>query len=152
MKTITAQQNDGMPYEVATAMLSEPRARLTNSFRKQCCRARETVVMSESPIRRHANLNVSTGDVCKGYDYTERTAVAPEIKTARRFRSKTLKQLHTLLRRAKGRRAVTQRRYLAVTDQTPHAEFVRAALSAIANRLDIIRDCAEDEIKRRTVL
>lgn len=143
MKPITAQQNDGMPYAVATAMLSEPRARITNNFRKQCRRARDVVFVSSSPIRRMPDTTF------KSFGWEDREVVSPEQKTVRRFRSASLSQLGKWLRRSIAHRAIIQSKYLAITDETPHAEFARAALSAIANRLDIIRDCAEEEIARR---
>lgn len=130
MKTLTQRQQDGMPAPVATEMLSERRARLTNTFRKQCCRAR-------------ARLFV-----------TDVTAKAPEAKTARRFQSASLAQLGRWLRRSIARREIVQRRYLEVPNSDNPIvqacfDAARADISAIANRLDAIRDCAEDEIKRR---
>lgn len=148
MKPVAPQQNEGMPYEVATAMLSERRARITNSFRKQCQLARERVYVSSAPIRRMPAQDTA-GEIVKGWGYTECVAISPEQKTVRRFQSASLVQLGNWLRRAMARRAIIQKRYLAITDETPHAEFARAALSVIANRLDIIRDCAEDEINGR---
>lgn len=140
MKPLEPQEHDGMPREVATAMLSEPRARLTNTFRKQCKRARETVFVSSSPIRR-----VST----KEYSLTETIPATLEAKTERRFKSATLRQLIQWLRRAISRRYAVQHKYLSITGDTPKDEAMRIALSMLADRLDIIRDAAEHEIKHR---
>jgi hypothetical protein len=43
---------DGMPKEVATALLADPKARRTNAFRKTCQRAREIVYSSSTPLAR----------------------------------------------------------------------------------------------------
>jgi len=48
---ITPAARDGMPREVATEFLADPRVKLTNRFRKVCQDARETVYPSLRPIR-----------------------------------------------------------------------------------------------------
>lgn len=139
------QQRDGMPREVATAMLSEPRARITNTFRKQCMRAREKVFVSSSPIVKEFVGDNVVRELC----WTERDGRSPEDHITRRFAVATLAQLGNWLRRSIARRAVVQRRYLAVVGDTMFAQSQRAALAEIAERLDIVRDVCEDVITMR---
>lgn len=147
MKPIEFQQRDGMPVEVATAMLLEPRARLTNTFRKQCRRARERVIVSTSPIQRIPAQNAA-GEIVKGWGYAEPAERTIESKTVLRFRRSTLEQLGRWRRRAISRRATVQRAYLKVPNSA-RFDSARQALSLMAERLDIIRDCADDEIAAR---
>lgn len=154
MKPITPEQRDGIPREVATAMLTEPRAKLSNRMRKNCIAARSKVFVSSSPIQRVPAQNEQTGEIVKGWSWTEKQAKQPEDKMKHRFASVSLRQLGNWLCRSISRRAIIQRRYLAVPNsdvQYQQARFdaIRAALAAIAGRLDIIRDACEDEIAMR---
>lgn len=156
MKPIEPQQRDGVPHEVATAMLTEPRARLTNRMRKNCMEAREKVFASTSPIVR---VLVTDGkvDLAKREEalyYSETNPRSLEEKTKRRFGYASLRQLSNWLRRSIARRAVVQRKYLAVPNSDvpklqARLDAIREALAVIAGRLDIIRDTCEDEIAMR---
>lgn len=147
MKPIEPQIIDGMPREVATAILSEPKATLSNRWRKVCMRARDEVFVSSSPIVRPVDEVTQKRSL---RFYTEREPIDTETKTARRFSVATLAQLGRWCSRAIARRAVVQRKYLALSaDNTPRNNALRELYSALANRLDIIRDCAEYEINAR---
>lgn len=153
MKPIEQSIQDGMPREVATSILSEPKAALSNRWRKACMRAREKVFVSSSPIRRMPAIN-EAGEIIKGWVYTENTLRTPEDKTARRFGGATLAQLDKWKSRAIKRRVVVQREFLAVLNSDVPAfqarfDTARQLLTELANKLDIIRDCAEDEIAAR---
>lgn len=51
MKTkLTPDENYGMPKQVATALLTDPKAKLSNAFRKTCKRARENTYTSATPL------------------------------------------------------------------------------------------------------
>lgn len=152
MKPIESIAQDGMPREVATSMLTAPRARLTARMRKVCSAARETVYPSESPIY-YQQFSSDAGDVFRRC-YTEREPVEVETKTARRFKSASILQLGKWQSRAIKRRAVVQRAYLAVPNSDVPAfqarfDAARQTLALLATKLDIIRDCAEDEINAR---
>lgn len=136
-----------MPREVATAMLSEPRAKLTNRMRKNCIAARYKVFASSSPFRRMPGSE--DGEIVKSYGYSEIEPRAPEERMQRRFATATLRQLSNWLRRSIARRVVVQRRYLAVVGDTMLAQAQRNALAGIAERLDTVRDVCESEITMR---
>lgn len=136
-----------MPREVATAMLSEPRAKLTNRMRKNCISAREKVFASSSPFRRMPGSE--DGKIVKSYGYAEIKLHTPEERMQRRFTVATLAQLGKWLFRSIARRVIVQRRYLAVVGDTMFAQAQRNALADIAERLDTVRDVCEDEIAMR---
>lgn len=147
MKPIEPQQRDSIPREVATAMLTEPRARLTNRMRKNCIAAREIIFASEAPFRKIPAPG-------HGYSWKLNELRTPDEKMKRRFGRATLRQLGNWLRRSIVRREVVQRRYLAVPNSDvrafqAHFDAVRASLALLAERLDLIRDVCEDEINVR---
>lgn len=151
MKPITPEQRDCIPREVATAMLIEPRAKLSNRMRKNCVAARQTIFVSSSPIQKAVSGETDFPD---GYAWTQSNTRSPEDKTKRRFATATLRQLHNWLRRSIARRVIVQRRYLAVPNSDVRAfqarfDAIREALAVIASRLDTIRDVCEDEIAMR---
>lgn len=153
MKPIEYQQRDGMPAQVATEMLTERRARLTNTFRKQCRHARERVIVSSSPIVKVWVEDEGESEILRRC-YAEPAERTAESKTMLRCRRATLEQLAKWRRRAIARRAVIQRKYLAVPNSAnPIAQAcydaARRDLSLVADRLDTIRDCAESEILDR---
>lgn len=149
MKPIEPQIIDGMPREVATAMLTEPRAQLSNRMRKVCMRARDKVFVSSSPITKSVAID-DDGTTEWVHSWTEQAPLEVEIKTAERFSYATLQQLGKWCSRAIKRRAVVQRAYLAVpTEDNPRNNALRELYAALASKLDVIRDCAEDEINLR---
>lgn len=149
MKPIAPQERDSIPREVATAMLTEPRARLTNRMRKNCVSARQKVFASTAPFRRMPAVNAQ-GEIVKGYGYVE----IAQRTTKLRFSRASLRQLGKWLHRSIARREIVQRRYLAVPNSDvrafqAHFDAVRASLALLAERLDLIRDVCEDEINVR---
>lgn len=154
MKPIAPEQRDCIPREVATAMLTEPRAKLSNRMRKNCIAARSKVFVSSSPIQRVPAQNEQTGEIVKGWSWTEKQAKQPEDKMKHRFASVSLRQLGNWLCRSISRRAIIQRRYLAVPNsdvQYQQARFdaARQGFALMAERLDLIRDLCEDEVAMR---
>lgn len=153
MKPIAPQERDSIPREVATAMLTEPRARLTNRMRKNCVSARQKVFASTAPFRRMPAVNAQ-GEIVKGWGYAEIEVRTPDECMKRRFATATLRQLGNWLRRAIARREIVQRRYLAVPNSDVpkfqvRFDAARQALALLAERLDLIRDVCEDELKMR---
>lgn len=154
MKPIAPEQRDSIPREVATAMLSEPRARLTNRMRKNCVSAREKVFASTSSIVGQWVSEEDSENDKWMLLYTERDGRSPEDRMKRRFAIATLRQLGNWLRRSIARREIVQRRYLAVPNSDVpkfQARFdaARQALVLLAEWLDCIRDVCEDEIAMR---
>lgn len=148
MKPIEQQNRYGMPAEVAIAFLTEPRARMSNSFRKTCQRAREKVYVSSSPIHRIVGQD-SEGKIARAWGHTEIQPRSAEEKMKRRFGSASISQLSKWLRRAIAKRPAVQRAYLAIEGDSPRAQAAREVLAAVAQHLDTIRDVCEDEIKMR---
>lgn len=153
MKPIQPQERDGIPREVASAMLTEPRARLTNRMRKNGMAAREKVFASVAPFRRMPAQDAA-GKIIKGYGYAEIESRSLEDKTKQRLSRASIRQLGNWLHRSIARRVVVQRKYLAVPNSDVRAfqakfDAARQALALLAERLDIIRDVCEDEIVTR---
>lgn len=149
MKPIAPEQRDSIPREVATAMLTEPRARLTNRMRKNCVSAREKVFASTAPFRRMPAVNAQ-GEIVKGYGYVEVAQRTAEYKTKLRFSRATLRQLGHWIRRSIARRYPLQRKYLAVQGNSLRHEQARFVIAQAVQRLDLIRDMCEDEIAMRS--
>jgi hypothetical protein len=154
---IDPDQQDGMPYEVATAILTEPKAKLTAAMRRTCQRARDTVYSSVSPFR---------------VDYDGLGArYATELKTnhadnlARKRAGYTHEQLRCWLKRAIARRRNVQGRFVKLqcllndldgAVESPDIKRRKAYLMKFlavseqqASRLDEIRDGIETELERR---
>jgi hypothetical protein len=115
---------DRMPYEVATEMLADPRARMTNRERKECMRARETRYQST------------------------RTAKPVAGKLENRFDSASFAQLSRWNRRAVNRRRDAQCAYQLLARQLDKvartespAEILKVA-AAMAKRRQLELDLA----------
>lgn len=148
MKPIAPQQRDGIPREVATAMLTEPRARLTNRMRRNCMSARENVFVSVAPFHRMPAQD-EDGKIIKGYGYAEIESRSQEEKTKRRFARATLRQLGNWLRRSIARRRPLQDKFQAIVGDSPRHSLAREIIALAVQRLDTIRDVCEDEIAMR---
>lgn len=127
-------EKDHMPYPVATSLMTEPKATLSNRMRKNCRAAREVVLVSEV------------------------VAQPLEGKLDRRMKLATGKQLLTWSKRATERRRILQRHYEELTEQLPMSDAKKMAqlkhmleaLSAAVKRLDTYKDACDDEYRRRT--
>lgn len=149
MKPITPEQRDGIPREVATAMLTEPRARLTNRMRKNCASARDAVFASTSPIVGQWVSEEDSENDKWMLLYTEREGRSPEDKMKRRFAVATLRQLGNWLRRSIARRRPLQDKFQAIVGDSPRHSLAREIIALAVQRLDTIRDVCEDEIAMR---
>lgn len=121
---------DAMPAEVATEMLADPKAHLSNRQRKACFAARETRYVAKFP-----------------------EAKSGTVKLARRFSGAKLTQLGNWLRRAdfmvrKLRKGLAKAKAEAIAD-----EKLRADLSSMLNfqiiNAEISRGLMRDELKTR---
>ncbi len=118
-------ERDTMPKEVATELLTDRKARLTNRMRKNCRDARAKHFISDA----------------------ERKPVAEKI--AAKLKSRGLAWIGREISRAQRRRAGLQRRYTSLTGDNPVIAARRAAIDVLANHIDIFLDCAETEIESR---
>lgn len=137
--TIEAQHRDGMPKQVATAMLAAPKAKMSNRMRKVCALARETVFPSTTPLTRCAK---------DGHLYP---LDMPVLSSPNKLAGITYSKLSRMLWRAVSRRSVIQRRYtlLVATGAELSKPKTLAMLRAIAAQLDSIFEAVSDELARR---
>lgn len=171
-------RQDGMPPEVATSMLTEPKAKLSNRMRKNCRAAREKFYPSTSPIV-HPKKLVFEGDMNEmndltsklhplGFHYTGTVAKTPEAHITARCSRASWAQLLKWLKRTIARRADVQAKYLKATarleqlnalkkEETTYDQMrviahliVRArALAMAAEQLDLAWGVLEDVLKNR---
>jgi hypothetical protein len=97
---LTPDENYGMPKQVATALLTDPKTRLTNAFRKTCKRARETSYTSATPLRTNRRNDASDHSLYSTPPAPERAAGSRDPKLARA----TLAQIGKWLKRVIHRR------------------------------------------------
>lgn len=135
MKTkLIPQFNEGMPREVAVSILTEPRAKLTNAFRKTCKRALEKHFLAP-PLQ----------------------PAPPGTDLLRKWHGASLAQLLKWSRRCSARRAVAQRVYTKLnTNDWPKgmtaakAKRIQAVLELRVNAFDNMLDNIEDELRVRS--
>jgi hypothetical protein len=145
---IAPDETDTMPREVAIAMLSAPKARLTNRMRKNCKLALQHSYTSTQPL-------IKDG----GKYYTLDTANSREARAQQKIQSHTLAQLVRWLRRLVNHRRISQEKYVALTAKEgltgkPEAARLRAmgVLEHLVAVIDAQRDSIEDELVRRASL
>src|SRR6185436_5572343 len=148
----TQHNDDSMPREVATAILTEPKAKLTNTFHKAAKCARDRVFRSETPML--AGLKVRSTATPLFTD----DAPAKPTPGAVKLRPKTVGQVGKWLRRVIARRLVVQAAAVKLDGQDTSKfsaaqlrarAFRIAVLEAQADALDSARDTLEDELTRR---
>lgn len=140
---IEPTQLDGMPVEVATSMLTAPKAKLSNAMRKTCQRARQRVFASTDTFIRRAGAEELIHAARTGTRTWDEKLVA-------KLREKSWKQLNLWLARCIKRRFMLQRAYIKLQDKDDlQSQLLRQALEIKVERLDMWRDVCEDEIKRR---
>lgn len=126
MKTkLTPEFNEGMPREVAISILSEPKAKLTNAFRKTCKRALEKHYVAPLP-----------------------QPVPPGTDLLQKWHGATLEQLLKWSKRCSARRRVVQREYetlIALENPTRQQKTRVTVLTLQVNALDNMRDNIDDE-------
>lgn len=162
-----------MPYEVATAMLTAPKARLTNTMRKRCWDARTKEYTHEGPMTMHTRFiradEKSSGrdklgrlrTVPMGYEPLDGVSViSPDQKLGRKLRALALARLERfMVRAARGRRKV-QKEYVALEDRanklgnTDHGtrkriERAQSSLAVLSGYFERLMDHTEVELKRR---
>ena len=133
---VRAEAGDNMPYEVATAMLTEPKAKLTARMRKTCAAARDTIFPSRTPLTRSKE---------DGQLYP---LDLPALRLPSKYRGYTFAQLLRWSRRCKWLRVVLQRHYLQLESEKADDRLLRAVVLAVS-RVEYQMDCISDELCRR---
>jgi hypothetical protein len=121
-------EKDSMPREVALELLTDRKARVTNRMRKNCLHALQREFISEA----------------------ERKPLA--AKVARKLRAKSIAWIAREVKRSMRQRRGAQIKYerlQAIEPKNPIIEYRVAALNLLANHLDTVIECCEDEIKLR---
>lgn len=160
----TRHNDDAMPREVATELLAEPKAKMTNTFRKQCRAARDRVYASAVPLVSVVS-DLETGET----EYHVFDTPAKPTPPATKLHSKSLVQVDRWLGRTIARRAVVQKKYVALQaeheshegkiadgDKVEQKKQILRALALVAlarqaSALDLAREAFEDELDRRRV-
>lgn len=160
MKTVKYDERDGMPVEVATHLLLEPKARMSATMRKAAQRARQRTITSPSPIRRAADGAYDTDDKQVRREFSE--------KCKRKFAKLGAAKLVQMSRTTLKRRLAVQRPFItaetelakmqadkgaeAVVKNARRYNFIVQLLQRLtdeANRLDTINDALQEEIEKR---
>lgn len=160
MIPVEFDKRDGMPVEVATKLLLEPRARMSSAMRRECQRARERTITSPTPIRRCAMGGYET-------DADQQRKPYP-VKCAAAVAKRSMAKLFQIWTSAARRRLAVQEPFLKAEEQlaqmqaeTEQAAVVRNAgrygliteslrrLADEANRLDTLLDAIVDELEKR---
>src|SRR3954465_12662486 len=113
---VTRHQQDGMPNEVATSLLTEPRAKLSNRMRKNARSAREKVFPSVSPIINTTNIDDPENPLAQ---YTGIEPKSAEARLVEKSKRATWAQLHKWSQRCKGRRMAVQGKYVKIEAEKP---------------------------------
>jgi hypothetical protein len=124
-------KHDGPPAEVATELLRDPLAHLTNRMRKNCIAARQKYFASTA---------------------TRKTLTT---KVANRLRDRTLAWIGRELSRAGRQRRGWQRKYEALVAQEPKSPVIEARIAMLnlnVGNLDVFIEGAEDELSHRARL
>lgn len=138
---------DGIPVEVATSMLTEPKVKMSNRMRKNCMAARQKVYPSIAPIRR-----VLTPELEIEMQYQNDAHVASEVKLARRAKGLKFCQLVSHHARMVKRRAKAQATFLKLMQSKAseqHKESLGRILTRQAELLEQAGDALAAEIKLR---
>lgn len=134
-------ERDTMPREVACEMLTNPKVKMSNRFRKTCLDALATVTESGFPLV--WSITVYFRNTAAGKSF--------EDKVERRVKTRTFRQLVRDLGRARRRRVKVQKLAAMIPDEAP-VEFlaIRGNLDNRARLLDAVQEYIQNEIKTRT--
>lgn len=144
-KVVPVQQ-DGMPIEVATEMLTTPGVKMTARLRKTCFAAREKVYPSLAPIKK-----VVLPDEEVELEYGE-PRLSVEIKLAKRVHQLKFCQLVSHSRRVPRRIAKLRSLYLKLMNSAapePVKQFRGAQLTQTVANLEKVLSALQAEINLR---
>lgn len=154
-------ETDGVPHQVATEMLIEPKAKMTNRFRKNCREGRFKVYPSVAPIvdgdtellRQTIDSPIAVLLTPNSKVYRPDAAIAPDVRMQKRVRGLLWIQLITKYSQVDHRRRRIQNKYEQVQRSTKMAEKTRQealrVLEMAVNALDAEWNAIVDEIERR---
>lgn len=128
---------DAMPAEVALAYLTNPKAKITNTFRKVCNAAQATITPSHQTMIRNED------------DFLEpdgKTPIEPATKIAKRLQTVPVDRLQRIVTRCLRRQRMTLN-----AARNAKTDFVRNQLAEVWNRLQLVLECAATEIKVRNL-
>jgi hypothetical protein len=122
--------NDGMPAQVAVEFLTNPRAKMSNTFRKTCLRALQNVYPSEStPFR-------TSPDEPGYFVNDEQVNVDPAIRLDRKLRRLSIQQLSSRRVQAAKRRTSVQHARTKLNTRIAKLESVPPFVEAMHKQLD----------------
>lgn len=131
----THETPDAMPAEVALAYLTNPKAKITNSFRKVCNAARETVIPStQTLVRNDAGFFEPDG----------KPPIEDSTKISRRLQRVPLDRLQRIITRCNIRA-----RQVASAIQKAKTDYVRDSLAQVFARLHAVARAAQFEINEK---
>lgn len=135
--TNTEDVPDAMPAEVALAYLTNPKAKLTNTFRKVASAARQTVTPSNQTLIRNGDFFEPDG----------KAPIEPATKIAKRLQSVPIDRLQRMVQRC-----LRRQRMALNAARNAKTDFVRNQLTEVWNRLQLVLECAATEIKTRSTV
>src|SRR6267142_5474912 len=104
---VMPDERDGMPYEAATAMLSEPKARLTGTMRRNLKLTRAKIYTSTVPLLRNG-LDAQDRAYYKRDADKQQSASRTDARDAAKMALYSMAQLVRWLRRSVNRRQTAQ--------------------------------------------
>jgi hypothetical protein len=127
---INPVREDGMPPQVAREFLINPRAKITNTFRKTCLRARENVYPSE-------NISFRTSPDEVGYFINdEHETIDPAVRLDRKLRRLSLRQLGRRRVQAAKRRTSVQHSRIKLNAKIAQLDSMPPFVAAMHKQLD----------------
>lgn len=133
---------DSMPRETALEFLTNPKQKVSGSFRRQCHAALDRVLVSEMPMTRISD------EPSDGYEYNGAQAKRPtDARIAKKMTGLGIVQLGRILTRAiaRGEKCRTLAAKPGVIIR------LQAMLHEKARAFDTLRDAASIELDNRTV-
>lgn len=130
----TEDLTDSMPAEVALAYLTNPKAKLTNTFCKVCNVARATVTPSSQTMIRKDGFLEPDG----------KAPIEPATKIAKRLQSVPVHRLQRMVKRC-----LRRQRMALNAARNAKTDFVRNQLAEVWNRLQLVLECARVELIHR---
>lgn len=134
MNTNQHETPDAMPAEVALAYLTNPKAKLSNTFRKVCNAARATTTPSNQTLIRNGDFLEPDG----------KAPIEPATKIAKRLRSVSVDRLQRMVQRC-----LRRQRMALNAARNAKTDFVRNQLAEVWYRLQLVLECARVELIHR---
>lgn len=150
-KKVVPAEQDGMPIEVATSMLTTPGVKMTARLRKTCFAARERVYPSLAPIIKREQATEEGKEKWIEYEYGE-PRLSIEIKLAKRVHQLKFCQLVKHSQRVPRRIAKLRSMYLKLMSSKapePVKQYQGAQLTQTVANLEKVLSALQAEINLR---